>query len=199
VTRSELEHAIRAACDVADDTERVVGFREKDREFVRVVLAERGRSAGRGQPQHEANGLAGVAWNNRSARHSFGRGRHRTGARIVLSGHELDVTNETLEWAHDLLGLDWAEVAGALGADRRTIYRWRRGLSAPSVEHRERIHELRELRVLLEIVLGDDDGLEWLRESVPAFGGDTPRALIRRGQLGEVIGVLAAVESGAFA
>ncbi|HEX6536369.1 MAG TPA: hypothetical protein VF041_17390 [Gemmatimonadaceae bacterium] len=62
MTRAELEHAIRAACDLAGDTEvivfgsqailgwcveahdlaasKLVAFREKDRDFVRTLLAE---------------------------------------------------------------------------------------------------------------------------------------------------------------
>jgi predicted transcriptional regulator len=57
---------------------------------------------------------------------------------------------------------DWTEVAAAVDADRRTIYRWRRGLSAPSREQRERIDDMRELRFLLETVLPDSDArLEW--------------------------------------
>lgn len=43
MTRSELEHAIRAACDVAHDlaASKLVAFRDNDREFVRVLLLER--------------------------------------------------------------------------------------------------------------------------------------------------------------
>jgi hypothetical protein len=119
---------------------------------------------------------------------------------MVTIEREVRAANETLDWAHELLGLEWTEVAAAVGADRRTIYRWRRGLSAPSPEHRERIEDMRELRFLLETVFPDSNArLEWLHSSVPAFRGRTPVSMIRRGRLGDVIGVLAGVESGAFA
>jgi hypothetical protein len=59
---------------------------------------------------------------------------------------------------------------------------------------------MRELRFLLETVLPDrDDRVEWLYESVPLLRGRTPISLIRLGRLGDVIGVLAGLASGAFA
>lgn len=119
---------------------------------------------------------------------------------MVTIDREVRAANQTLDWVHDKLGLDWTEVAGAVGADRRTIYRWRRGRSGPSAEHRERIEDLRELRFLLETVLPDWDArLEWLYASVPQLRGRTPISLIRLGRLDAVIGVLAGLESGAFA
>lgn len=36
---------------------------------------------------------------------------------------EVRAANQTLDWAHEKLGLDWTEVAAAVGADCRTIYR----------------------------------------------------------------------------
>jgi transcriptional regulator with XRE-family HTH domain len=119
---------------------------------------------------------------------------------MATDEREARAANQTLDWAHEVLGLDWTEVAAAVGADRRTIYRWRRGRSAPSAENRERIEELRELRFLMETVLPDpDDRVEWLYESVPLLRGRTPISLIRRGRIDDVIGVLAGLESGAFA
>jgi transcriptional regulator with XRE-family HTH domain len=113
---------------------------------------------------------------------------------------EVRAANETLDWARELLGLEWSEVAAAVGADRRTIYRWRHGVSAPSPEHRERIEDIRELRFLLETVFPDPEArLGWLHASVPFLRGRSPLSLIRRGRLADVIGVLAGIESGAFA
>jgi hypothetical protein len=42
MTREQLEHAIRAACDVAHDlaASKLVAYREKDRDFVRTLLVE---------------------------------------------------------------------------------------------------------------------------------------------------------------
>jgi len=117
----------------------------------------------------------------------------------ATSNHEARAVNDTLDWAHETLGLDWTEVAAAVDADRRTIYRWRRGLSAPRREQRERIDDMRELRFLLETVPPDPDArLEWLHCSVPALRGGKPVSVIRRGRVVDVMGVLAGVYSGAF-
>jgi hypothetical protein len=59
---------------------------------------------------------------------------------------------------------------------------------------------MRELRFLLETVFPDPEArVEWLHSSVPAIRGRTPISAIRRGQVDDVIGVLAGIESGAFA
>jgi hypothetical protein len=113
---------------------------------------------------------------------------------------EVRAANETLDWAREQLSLEWTDVASAVGADRRTIYRWRHGVSAPSPEHRDRIEDLRELRFLLETVFPDAEArVEWLHSSVPLLRGRTPLSIIRGGRLDDVIGVLAGIESGAFA
>ncbi len=118
---------------------------------------------------------------------------------MVTSNREARAANDTLDWAHETLSLDRNEVATAVDADRRTIYRWRCGQSAPSREHCERIDDMRELRFLLETVLPDPDArLEWLHCSVPALRGRTPVSVIKRGRVVDVMGVLAGVYSGAF-
>ena len=41
MTRAELEHAIRAACEAHDlAASKLAAFRDRDRDFVRVLLAE---------------------------------------------------------------------------------------------------------------------------------------------------------------
>ena len=61
----------------------------------------------------------------------------------------------------------------------------------------ERLHELRQL---LTGVFGDDAtaAQEWLHRPVAALRGQTPMSLISTGQVDDVIGVLASIESGAF-
>ncbi|MGH7128475.1 MAG: antitoxin Xre/MbcA/ParS toxin-binding domain-containing protein [Planctomycetaceae bacterium] len=87
-----------------------------------------------------------------------------------------------------------------MGADARRIDRWRRGRSAPATEHWARLHDLRDLRVLLEAVLpGENARREWLRAAVPLLHGHSPISVIRTGRLDDVVRVLAGLESGAFA
>jgi hypothetical protein len=43
---------------------------------------------------------------------------------MVTSNREARAAIDALDWAHETLSLDWTEVATAVDADRRTIYRW---------------------------------------------------------------------------
>jgi putative toxin-antitoxin system antitoxin component (TIGR02293 family) len=109
------------------------------------------------------------------------------------------VAERTIEWAHRELELNYSEIGRALGADRRTVNRWRKRQSAPSPEHRERMEKLRMLKYLLEAVFENEaDAQEWLHASVPILKGRSPKSLLREGEIDRVLGVLAGMESGAF-
>lgn len=98
------------------------------------------------------------------------------------------------------LDLSYTEIGDVVGVDRRTIYRWRSRESLPSPEHRKRLESVRELLFLLEKVFGDlDQALEWLYRPVPMLRGRTPISRLREGRIDEVLGVLAGLESGAYA
>lgn len=118
----------------------------------------------------------------------------------VRAALELKVAMRVIEWARTALGMSYAEVGGAIGASERTVIRWAQQSHPPRREHRDRIERLNELRQLLATVFGDDGtaAQEWLHEPVPMLRGRTPMSLIVKGQLDEVIGVLAGLESGAF-
>lgn len=113
---------------------------------------------------------------------------------------ELKVATRAIEWARSALGLTNAEIGTALGASERTVIRWAQQANPPRREHRERIEKLNELRHLLSSVFGDDEDAtrEWLHEPIPALRGRTPLSLIVRGQMDDVIGLLAGLESGSF-
>ncbi len=113
---------------------------------------------------------------------------------------ELKVATRAIEWARTALGMSYIEVGGAIGASERTVIRWVQQSHPPRREHRERIEKLNELRQLLATIFGDDATAtqEWLHEPVPMLRGRTPMSLIVKGQLDDVIGVLAGLESGAF-
>lgn len=118
-------------------------------------------------------------------------------ARSVM---ELKIATRAVEWARETLGLTNAEVGVVLGASERTVIRWSQQAHPPRREHRDRIEKLNELRHLLSSVFGDDgDALrEWLHEPVPALRGRAPLSLVAKGELDDVIGMLAGLESGAF-
>ena len=103
-------------------------------------------------------------------------------------------------WAREILELTYPEIGTALEVNRRTVMRWAQSEHAPSVQHLAKLEDLSELRHLLETVFPDPEtSSEWLHAPVPMLRGRTPMALIRAGNLRDVIGVLAGLEAGAFA
>ena len=118
----------------------------------------------------------------------------------VRAALELKVATRAIEWVRTALGMSYVEVGDAVGASERTVIRWAQQSHPPRREHRERVEKLNELRQLLASVFGDDaTGMqEWLHEPVPMLRGRTPMSLVVQGQLDDVIGVLAGIESGAF-
>lgn len=107
---------------------------------------------------------------------------------------------ETIEGAHEALGLNYVELARALGVDRRTILRYRQQRVVPSPRVQARMEKLRDIHHLLEQVFTDRDSqLEWLYGSAPLVRGQRPIDLVRKGELGEVLAILAGLYSVAQA
>jgi uncharacterized protein (DUF2384 family) len=107
---------------------------------------------------------------------------------------------ETIEGAHEALGLNYVELARALGIDRRTVLRYRKQTVVPSPRVQARMEKLRDIHHLLEQVFGDHDSqLEWLYGSVPLVRGQRPIDLLRKGELEEVLAILAGLYSVAQA
>lgn len=105
-----------------------------------------------------------------------------------------------MEWAHERLELDYAEIARCLGATRRTIHRWLNRESMPSRKYRDRMEKLRVLRHLLEEVFeSHDEALEWMYSPVPMLRGRSPVSVMEEGGLDDVVGVLAGFHSGSHA
>jgi uncharacterized protein (DUF2384 family) len=64
---------------------------------------------------------------------------------------------------------------------------------------RDRLEALRQISYLLEEVFADqEEGLRWLYTPVPLLQGRRPIDLMRKGELDEVLSVLAGQYSGAF-
>lgn len=112
---------------------------------------------------------------------------------------QMQVTEETIGWAHDVIGLSYAEIAKALTTDERTVRRWVHHESVPRLASQDRLEQLRELRYLLTSCFRTPElGVAWLIESVPLLRGRTPLSYLRSGDFSSVIAVLATMESGAF-
>ena len=109
------------------------------------------------------------------------------------------VAESTTEWAQETLELSIVDIAEVLGISRRTIQRWNRKEHVPSKSHLERLEKMSELRFLLESVFKNNDAaLKWLWSPCPDFKGKTPISLLLKADIDPVLGILAAIESGAY-
>lgn len=106
----------------------------------------------------------------------------------------------TIRRANERLGLNFSEVAEALGVQRQTVYRYRKLESVPNAEVQERLAKIREISYLLsEVFIDESAQFEWLYSPVPLLRERRPIDLIRKGEFDEVMSVLAGHYSGAFA
>ncbi len=126
---------------------------------------------------------------------------------LITSEHAMSVTDlelreaeRTLDWAREMLDLSMEELGRVIGTTRRTVQRWRARENFPSAEHREKLGEIGELRYWLETVFEKDveAAHAWLTTRLPSLQGQTPISRIRDGRIKEIVGILAAFESGAF-
>src|SRR5512139_2479503 len=99
---------------------------------------------------------------------------HRVGLKeipmgtVAIAALEKKVAKDTIDQARKVFGLDYVEVASALGVDRRTVFRYRTSSSVPSPDVRARLGKIREIAHLLAAVFaGHDAQLEWLYSPVP--------------------------------
>jgi len=116
----------------------------------------------------------------------------RTDLAIAFAG-------KTVEWAQTELELTAQEVAQAIGANRKTVARWREGQSAPSPEHRRHLERLNQLRYLLETSFRSPEARRrWLHTPAPGLGGRIPYLVITEGDLDRILNLLSTLEAGAF-
>lgn len=106
---------------------------------------------------------------------------------------------KTVEWAREELELTAQEIAQAVGADRKTVARWRDGESTPSPEHRRHLERLNQLRHLLTTSFRSMEVAQrWLHSPAPGLQGRTPIFALTQGELDEVIGLLGTLAAGGF-
>ena len=106
---------------------------------------------------------------------------------------------DAIQQANEILGLSFSEVAEVLGVHRRTVFRYRKLESVPSVKVQERLANIREISSLLdEAFINIAAQQEWLHSPVPMLGNRKPKDLIMNGDFGGIISTLAGLYSGAF-
>lgn len=109
----------------------------------------------------------------------------------VLSPHV-----QTIEEAHDYLGLSYQKLAEAIKADESTLHRWRSG-GEPSPVFAARLEALDEFLVQLrETFRRSDDARDWLERRIPALKQRRPIDLISDGRIEVLTGLLYALSSG---
>jgi uncharacterized protein (DUF2384 family) len=112
---------------------------------------------------------------------------------------EIQAIDETLNWAHDEMGLTYEQLGGILAVSERTLRRWRHEQQVPRPRQKERIEDLRELKHVLREVFPESEAREqWLHSPSGLLRGRSPISLLRRGQVSRVASALATLESGAF-
>jgi transcriptional regulator with XRE-family HTH domain len=112
---------------------------------------------------------------------------------------ERESARHTIDEARQILGLTYAEIASALGVTGRMLLRYRKEKNTPSRKVLLQLDHLRHIIYLLGEVFRDrEEGLGWLFSPVNSLQGRRGIDLIRKGELDEVVSVLAALYSGAF-
>ncbi len=114
---------------------------------------------------------------------------------------EAEAVRELVRWMRAELGLTFVDLSRITGASLRTVQRWEgpANVGAPRPGHGAHLAELRDLRRLLRLTFPrQDEAADWMFAGVPALQGRRPIDLVRQGAVGEVVGVLAGVQSGVF-
>lgn len=102
----------------------------------------------------------------------------------------------TIEEVHERLGLGYAEIAAALGADEVVLDQWRAGAPVPASAF-TRLAELRAFADELARTFGHaSDERAWLDRPLAALGHRSPRALIRAGEADSLTSMLYALNAG---
>jgi uncharacterized protein (DUF2384 family) len=115
----------------------------------------------------------------------------------IIDKLERETARKTIEDTRGAFGLKYVDIASALDVDRRTLLRYRNLKNTPVPEVRDRLETLRQISFLMdELFLNREDGLVWLYEPVPLLQGRRPIDLIRKGELDEVLSILAGLYSG---
>ncbi len=120
-------------------------------------------------------------------------------AAAIRDSTQAGVAASLVNWARESLALSVDEIAATLGASPRSVSRWVALEVPPSIEYRERIERLSELRHLLGSVFKDDKSrVTWMNSPMPALRGRSPVAALRKQSWDEVLGILAGLEGGTF-
>ena len=118
---------------------------------------------------------------------------------MTTTSAAIKYADNTVAWAEKELDLNQRQIGCAIGADRRTLYRWRRRKTAPSAQHRRNLEKLNELKYLFGTSFRSTEAAQrWLHTDVPDLRGRTPYFAIAQGDLESVLQLLGTLQAGAF-
>ena len=105
------------------------------------------------------------------------------------------ISRGTIARATEVLDLDLADVASAIGCTTGTLNRWRRGVQDPSGRYLEQLELLDDfLHQLLEKARDRRRALALFDGRVPALGNHRPREIFRDGNLAHLVVYLRRLE-----
>jgi transcriptional regulator with XRE-family HTH domain len=103
-----------------------------------------------------------------------------------------------IDEAHEMLGLTWRQLAGALGADESTLHRWRSGESEPRAVYVSRMEALKEFQTELFDAMRPEPAREWLNIEVPSLGGRRPIDLLMEGNIEPLTRIMMRLNMGSL-
>ena len=118
---------------------------------------------------------------------------------MTITTAAIEFADNTVAWAEEELDLNQVQIGRAIGVHRKTLYRWRRRLSAPSEQHRRNLEMFTELKYLFGTSFRSPEAAQrWLHTDVPDLRGRTPYLAIAQGDLESVLQLLGTLQAGAF-
>lgn len=100
--------------------------------------------------------------------------------------------------ALNILQLTQEDLAAALKVSPRTVRRWQAGGHVPQKDSRSELQDMQRFLYLLTRTVPPNAAPRWARTPLPHLKGRTPLAVLQEGKLGELLRLVAAVDSGAF-
>lgn len=106
---------------------------------------------------------------------------------------------ELVEYIREFFGWPYKDIATSLGVSPRTLLRYRKEQSTPSLDARGNLELLAQIADLINVEFTTrEGGLEWLDTKVKAFQYQRPIDMLRRGELDPVLTALTNMYTGAF-
>ena len=95
-------------------------------------------------------------------------------------------------------GLQGKDIANIVAVSPATVSRWSKGKASPDLKTQTVIAELRYVVDRLSDFYTSEETRLWLHTPHPMLGGERAIDLINRGRTEEVLGVIEALDTGAY-